>query len=108
LTVPPFSEIDARTASDCATIMSAASVLVVCDAPFGPGNLENLRLALQAARGGVRTLLLEQVPIEERDFTGGEATRLWRSLAERATVLRSAEEVVSEAGATTSRAESAR
>ena len=97
LTVPPFSDIDARTAGDCANLMEGASVLVVCDAPFGPGNVENLRLALQTASRGVRTLLLEQVPIEERDFTGGEATRLWRSLAERAAVLRSAEEIVSEA-----------
>jgi hypothetical protein len=46
-------------------------VLVVCDVPFGPGNLENLRLALAVAKAGVRTVLLEQVPIAERDFTGG-------------------------------------
>jgi iron complex transport system ATP-binding protein len=61
-------------------MMREADLLVVCDAPFGPGNVANLRLALEAARSGVTTLLLEQVPIEERDFTDGEATALWAEL----------------------------
>jgi len=51
--------------------MEEAELLVVCDAPFGPGNVENLRLALAAASGGVPTVVLEQVPIAERDFTAG-------------------------------------
>jgi hypothetical protein len=53
----------------------------------------NLRLALQAARAGVTTLLLEQIPIEERDFTGGEATTLWAELRTVARPLRTYEEI---------------
>jgi cobalamin transport system ATP-binding protein len=93
VTVPPFSEIDPQSATDCRDLIAGSALLVVCDAPFGPGNLENLRLALQASRRGVRTILVEQVPIEERDFTGGLATELWRTLREQATVVRSAEDV---------------
>jgi iron complex transport system ATP-binding protein len=93
VTVPPFSVIDARSADDCRDLIARASLLVVCDAPFGPGNLENLRLALKAAERGLRTILVEQIPIEERDFTGGKATELWLSLRELATVFRSAEDV---------------
>jgi iron complex transport system ATP-binding protein len=93
VTVPPFSVIDARSANDCRDFIARASLLVVCDAPFGPGNLENLRLALQAAERGLRTILVEQIPIEERDFTGGQATALWLALRELATVVRSAEDV---------------
>jgi iron complex transport system ATP-binding protein len=87
VTVPPFSTIDARSAADCRDLLAGASLLVVCDAPFGPGNLENLRLALEAATRGTRTILVQQIPIEERDFTGGVATNLWHSLGRVATIV---------------------
>jgi iron complex transport system ATP-binding protein len=87
VTVPPFSEVDPRSAEDCRELFRAASLLVVADAPIGRGNLENVSLALEAVRSGVRTVVIEQVPIEERDFTGGEATRLWHALTAAATVV---------------------
>ena len=93
VSVPPFSAIDAASAEGCRRLMEAADLLVVCDVPFGPGNVENLRLALAAARSGVRTVLLEEVPIADRDFTGGEATELWEALRGFATVARSYDEV---------------
>lgn len=93
VTVPPFSEIDERSAADCRELLRRASVLVVCDAPVGRGNLQNVRLALEAARAGVRTMVIEQIPIEERDFTGGDAAGLWRDLTATATVVRSTEEL---------------
>jgi iron complex transport system ATP-binding protein len=82
VTVPPFSGIDDRAAVDCRQMIAASSLLVVCDPPIGPGNLVNIDLALEAARSGVRTLLLEQIPMEERDFTGGQATAVWRVVRE--------------------------
>jgi iron complex transport system ATP-binding protein len=94
VTVPPFSEIDARSATDCLELMKAATLVVVCDAPFGRGNLENLRLALRAIEEGVPGILLDQIPIEERDFTGGRASQLWARLRERCRVASSAEEAV--------------
>jgi iron complex transport system ATP-binding protein len=93
VTVPPFSAIDPQSATDCRDLIEGSSLLVVCDAPFGPGNLENLRLALEGAKRGVRTILVEQVPIEERDFTGGRATELWHALGKEANSVRSAEEL---------------
>ncbi len=78
--VPPFSSIDPGSAQECALLMARADLLVVCDAPYGPGNLENLVLALEAARAGVRTVVVEEVPIVERDFTEGRATELWLAL----------------------------
>ena len=98
VSVPAFSQVDGASATECARLMAGADLLVVCDAPFGPGNVENLRLALDAARSGVRTVLLEQAPIAERDFTGGEATALWNELRAVATVVSSYDEVVVEAG----------
>jgi iron complex transport system ATP-binding protein len=98
VSVPPFSTIDRESAETCRGLMEAADLLVVCDAPFGPGNVENLRLALAAASTGVRVVMLEQVPIVERDFTGGEATELWTALRRVATVVGTYDEVALEAG----------
>lgn len=97
VSVPPFSTIDEESEAACRALMLAADVLIVCDAPFGPGNVANLRLALGAARVGVRTVLLEQIPIAERDFTDGEATELWAALREVAEVVRSYDEVAADA-----------
>jgi iron complex transport system ATP-binding protein len=93
ISVPAFSEINERSARDCRELALGCAVLVVCDPPVGPGNVANLQVALQAMQAGVRTVIVEQVPIEKRDFTGGQATTLWRSLAEAATVVRSGEEL---------------
>lgn len=84
--VPPFSAIDDRSAGDCWEMIQGAAVLVVCDAPFGSGNIGNLRLAARALAQGVRTILLDRVPIGERDFTDGEATDLWNRLRAGATI----------------------
>jgi iron complex transport system ATP-binding protein len=97
VSVPPFSTIDEESAAACRALMLAADVLIVCDAPFGPGNVANLRLALGAAQAGVRTVLLEQIPIAERDFTDGEATELWATLRQVGEVVRSYDEVAVDA-----------
>jgi iron complex transport system ATP-binding protein len=96
VSVPPFSHVDAEAEDAVRPLMREADLLVVCDAPFGPGNVTNLRLALEAAEAGVTTLLLEQVPIGERDFTGGEATALWSQLRRRARSVGTYEEVALE------------
>jgi iron complex transport system ATP-binding protein len=96
VSVPPFSQVDREAEEAVRPMMRDADLLVVCDAPFGPGNLTNLRLALEAAEAGVPTIVLEQVPIEERDFTGGEATALWGRLRGAARTVASYEEVAFE------------
>jgi iron complex transport system ATP-binding protein len=94
VSVPPFSRIDAASAAECLGLMERAGLVVVADAPYGPGNVENLRLALAAAERGVRVVVLEEVPIGERDFTGGEATALWEALRGAGSVAGSAGEVL--------------
>jgi iron complex transport system ATP-binding protein len=92
--VPPFSEVDDEARREVLALMRRAAVVVVCDAPYGPGNIGNLRAAQEAAREGARMYLLEQVPMEERDFTAGEATRLWRAIRGAAGVVGSYEELL--------------
>jgi iron complex transport system ATP-binding protein len=93
VSVPAFSAIDVEAEEACRRLMREADLLVVCDAPFGPGNLTNLRLALETATTGVQTILLEQIPIAERDFTGGAASAAWTELRSLATVAGSYEEL---------------
>ena len=80
LAVPAFAAIDPATGEAALASMRAADLLVVVDAPFGPGNLANLVLAVEAARSGVPTVVLEGRPIGERDFAGGAAAAAWAEL----------------------------
>jgi iron complex transport system ATP-binding protein len=81
-TEPPFSPIGLAGESTCAEQMRAAELIVITDVPFGAGNLPNLRMAAAAQDLGHRLVLLSNSPISNRDFTGGEATRLWNGLLE--------------------------
>lgn len=78
--VPTGSPVSPEAASDCAEIVSSSAAVVVANMPFGPGNLANLRLALQARRAGLPVLVVAEDPMSERDFTAGEATVLMREL----------------------------
>ncbi len=55
-------------------------MIVVCDPPIGPGNVRNLELTLDAGIRGIPVVVLDAMPIAERDFTGGRATELWARL----------------------------
>jgi iron complex transport system ATP-binding protein len=94
VSVPAFSTIDDAAAGTCLKMMRAADVLIVCDAPFGPGNVRNLELALTAAREGVPVILIEEMPVAERDFTQGRATELWNEIRAIARVATSASDAV--------------
>jgi iron complex transport system ATP-binding protein len=91
--IPAFSPVDEEAQAEVERLMAEAALVVVCDAPYGPGNVGNLRAAVGAVDAGARVVLLEQVPIRERDFTGGEATRLWEQLASGAISAESYEEL---------------
>ena len=80
VSVPPFSVIDDDAAATWRELADAADVIIVCDAPAGPGNVRNLELTLEAARAGRSIVLIDGVPMAERDFTDGRATQLWDEL----------------------------
>jgi iron complex transport system ATP-binding protein len=76
----PFSPIAEETKRANLDMLNKAAIVVVTSVPFGFGNLSNLEAALQAAAQGIRTYVIEQVPIEERDFTNGKATAMFADL----------------------------
>jgi iron complex transport system ATP-binding protein len=89
VSVPPFSPIDQGAVDECVRFIQEADLVVVCDPPFGPGNVENLRLALRAVELKRPVIVLDRIPMAERDFTGGVATALWDELKEGARVVTS-------------------
>jgi iron complex transport system ATP-binding protein len=71
----PFSPITDEAHKANLQMISKANVLVVTPTQFGEGNLRNLDAAEMALKEGTPTILLEDGPTEERDFTKGKATK---------------------------------
>lgn len=84
---PPFAPISSDFAEENKQMIEASHWTILCSVPFGKDNLLNLKAAAQAKN----LLIVEDQPIEERDFTQGEATEIYNSLKERAVVLSSHE-----------------
>lgn len=71
--LPPFEPVGERERERVNALAAAADVRVVCDLPFGHSNLPNLEAV---ARAGAPVVLVGEFG-PERDFTGGEAQRIW-------------------------------
>lgn len=84
---PPFTPPTLQAQALNRGHIDQADLTVVTNLEFGPANLGNLEAALTARR----LVVLEDTPPENRDFTGGLGLGMYRRLAARATVLRTAE-----------------
>ena len=76
----PFSPITERTVKTNLTMISRANFVVISSVPFGYGNLPNLASAKEALNSGIPVMVIDQVPIENRDFTSGRAKALMEEL----------------------------
>lgn len=76
----PFQAIKKETYERNKELLEEAEVIIVLPIPFGHGNVGNLYQALQARRAGKPVLLVGDEDIAQRDFTGGEATRVYEEL----------------------------
>jgi len=79
-TEAPFSPITEEAHAANLSLMRKAKVLVITPTQFGEGNLRNLDAAEKALEEGIHTIILEDGPIEERDFTKGKATEYFTKL----------------------------
>jgi iron complex transport system ATP-binding protein len=71
----PFSPITDESHKANLEVIKKANVVVVTPTQFGGGNLRNLDAAKTALENGITTVLLEDCPICDRDFTKGKATK---------------------------------
>jgi iron complex transport system ATP-binding protein len=70
----PFSPITDEAHKANLLMISKTNVLIIAPTQFGSGNLRNLEAAKQALELGIPTIILEDGPMKERDFTKGKAT----------------------------------
>jgi len=76
IVVPPFAKIDDASHRRNMEMVAQADCCLVANVPFGQGNMLNL----EAAAAARRLVLVDDRPIEQRDFTGGAATALYSRL----------------------------
>jgi iron complex transport system ATP-binding protein len=77
----PFAPISTKAYEANLAAMRSSDGVVICETPFGPGNLLNLSATLEL-ESKTSTYVLNPEGIEERDYTGGEATKLIHELVE--------------------------
>lgn len=70
--IPPFVAMDESATSAVIELANASDAVVVCDVPFGHGNVDNLKAAVESGRP-----LVLMGGITGRDYTGGHAESLW-------------------------------
>ena len=75
VTEAPYSPISEEAFQAHLAVVDRANVVVLCNIPFGFGNLRNLEVAERALERNKPLLVFEATRIEKRDFTNGEATK---------------------------------
>jgi iron complex transport system ATP-binding protein len=77
---PAFGGIDNAAHEAHKRLVADADAVILCETPFGANNLRNL----EAIQHTSRIIALERGSFTGRDFTGGQASRIYESLSLRA------------------------
>ena len=77
---PPFSQIEPSEVVRNHEMMKKADWVILAGIPFGAGNISNLQSVLAVAEKYQEVIVIDTCSIEERDFTGGQATEIYRRL----------------------------
>ncbi|HCF51466.1 MAG TPA: heme ABC transporter ATP-binding protein [Syntrophomonas sp.] len=76
----PFSEIGLEEDRLNRQAMLKADYTILPPIPFGSGNLPNLKAVLEMAERGAPVIVIDEGSIAERDYTGGEASQIYKKL----------------------------
>ena len=79
----PFSHISEESYEKNLELIKQADSVILTNVPFGFANIKNLKAAGQAED----LIIVEKEPIEKRDYTKGEATKLYHQLRANATLV---------------------
>ena len=77
---PPFCSVGADEVRRNKEMMEKAEFIIMAGIPFGTGNIRNLECVLEEAEKGSPVIVVDNNGIDDRDYTGGKATELYRSL----------------------------
>ncbi|NLE05891.1 MAG: ABC transporter ATP-binding protein [Crenarchaeota archaeon] len=87
----PFSPVTDAAQKENLAMIQKANIVVLTSVPFGSGNLQNMEAAKEALRLGKPTYVIDEVPIDLRDFTDGKAKKLYKELKKLGALLVSSE-----------------
>jgi len=91
----PFSPIAKEAYKENLRLIQQADTVIVTDFLIGYGNLKNLEAVKVASEKSIPTIVIDNVPIEKRDFTGGKAEKYFKKiLAARVTIVKSHDEAL--------------
>ncbi len=82
----PFSDISDKLFEENIRLTKAADVTILCNMLFGRQNIRNLEAASYAGK----LIIIEDDKPEARDFTGGQALKLYNELKKKAVITTSA------------------
>jgi iron complex transport system ATP-binding protein len=86
----PFSHITKESYEKNLELIKQADYVILTNIPIGFANIKNLKTAEQAEK----LIIIEKEPIEERDYTKGEATKLYHQLKPNAVVVKNSHAVL--------------
>lgn len=72
----PFSPIGPEALAQAKAMAADAAVVIICEVPFGPGNLVNLEIAAQALGRGGRVLINDH-HLADRDYSVDHQAHAW-------------------------------
>jgi len=79
----PFSHITEESYEKNLELIRQTDYVILTNIPIGFANIKNLKATEQAEN----LIIIEKEPIEDRDYTGGEAIKLYRQLRANATLV---------------------
>ncbi|MCS7124293.1 MAG: ABC transporter ATP-binding protein [Candidatus Bathyarchaeota archaeon] len=91
----PFSPITNENHERNLNMIDQADVVILSNVCFGNGNLKNLDAALYAVEKGKKVVVVDETPIQQRDFTKGKAEKLYGKLKNGAIIVRNSYETLS-------------
>jgi len=92
----PFSPITEESHRKNMQLICDCELVILCNTPFGRGNLLNLKAALRALDEEIKVLVHNGTPIEKRDYTQGEAEKIFHALIRKgAYVIKREDEIIS-------------
>lgn len=88
----PFSPISDEKIIENVYHINKSDAIILANIPFGFGNLKNLACLKQLVAEKL-TFVLEEKSINQRDYTNGQASKIYNEIKKRATVLSSMDEL---------------
>lgn len=90
----PFSAISDEKVIENKIYIQKADAVLLADIPFGYGNLRNLE-CLKEFVSEKRIFIIEEKPIEDRDYTNGTASQIYVDIKNNSTIINSFDELKS-------------